>query len=160
MKSNTATALVHDVMAAGVYLEVNDRAIKYRGPTGVLTPERKKAFAVHRDEIIDLLEIEPIALGLQLIADHWGVAVEAGGEGDAAWSWIKASDHGREIDAAEAEVDRIGKHGDPVELRAACRCWIAAWANAAEEWRRRNYMGRIEIVDSGTLREQIDQECD
>jgi hypothetical protein len=56
--------------------------------------------------------------------------VESRGEGDAAWSWIKASDHWRIIKAAEDELDRIGRDGDAGELNAACRDWVAAWVQA------------------------------
>jgi hypothetical protein len=64
------------------------------------------------------------------IADIWEADVESRGEGDAAWSWIKASDHWRVIKAAEDELDRIGRNGDPDELNAVCGNWVAAWVQA------------------------------
>jgi hypothetical protein len=64
------------------------------------------------------------------IAGIWEADVESRGEGDVAWSWIKASDHWRIIKAAEDELDRIGRYGNPDELNAACRNWVAAWVQA------------------------------
>jgi len=60
--------------------------------------------------------------------------VASRGEGNAAWAWIKGSDHWFVIEVAEAEWDRIGKSGDPDELNAACSNWIRAWSRAIKEY--------------------------
>jgi hypothetical protein len=71
-----------------------------------------------------------ISDSLNRISEIWDTEVEFRGEGDAAWSWVKSSDHWQIIKTAEAELDRIGKHGDPAELNAACSHWIIAWVKA------------------------------
>ena len=77
----------------------------------------------------------PVISGsLNRISDVWDAEVEARGEGDAAWSWIKESVHWHVIKAAEAELDRIGRNGDPDELNVACSNWIGAWVQAIREF--------------------------
>ena len=68
------------------------------------------------------------------ISEIWNAEVETRGEGDAAWSWVKSSDHWQVIKAAEAELDRIGKHGDQGELNVACGNWMNAWVQAIRDY--------------------------
>ncbi len=138
----TAQALLIELTRRGIVLRVTDRQLRYSAPEGALTPDLKRVLVAHKPEIVSMYSGSQIPDALTRIADVWGSDIEVTGHGDAAWAWIKASDHWRVICAAENEVNRIGSRGDQDELNAACQGWTTAWVEAMQDWKKANGMTR------------------
>jgi hypothetical protein len=148
----TSKELLIELTRRGVILWVLHGQIRYTAPQGTLTPDLKRDLIVRKDEILTLYSGSQISDSLNRIADVWDADIESRGEGDAAWAWIKASDHWQIIRAAEDELDRIGKHGNADELNAACSKWIASWVEAIAAWSDRcRDMDRVKIVQRGAV---------
>lgn len=128
----------------GVSLELVEGKIKYRGPTGIVTPEIVEALQSRRKELLAFLEKESagpsagkrlIRETLDQIAAAWEKIERC--EGDLVWEWIlRGSHHGELIHQAENRVDAIGSRGDKVALKAACDAWLLAWRDGIEDWKR------------------------
>jgi hypothetical protein len=127
-------ALLIELTRRGVTLRILDGRIECIAPQNAFSPELKFELDRHAPEIQSLYSGVQISDSLHLIAELWEADVSSRGVGDAAWAWIKGTDHWQIIEAAEAEWDRIGKAGDPDELNAACSTWIRAWARAIKDF--------------------------
>jgi hypothetical protein len=131
----------------GVTLQVSEGNIRYSAPEGALTPMLRADLARFKPEILSLYSGFQIPDALNRIADIWDEDIESKGEGDVAGAWIRASNYWQIIKAAENELDRIGKNGNPDELNAACSEWITSWVEAIAAWRETcRYMHSAKIV--------------
>jgi hypothetical protein len=149
---DTTGELLIELTRRGISLRVSDGQIRYSAPRDALTPEMRSEISRHKLEIMALYSGLQISDSLSRIADFWCADVECWGDGDMAWAWIKASDHWPIIKAAEDEANRIGKHGNPDDLNAACREWIAAWVNAIAAWMDGcRHMDRVVTVRPGAV---------
>ena len=127
-------ALLVELTRRGITVRISGGQIEYTATQKALSPEMKAELTRREREILSLYSGCPISDSLHHIAEIWDADVETRGEGDAAWSWIIASSHWTVIKAAEDEVDRIGRDGDPDELHTACSSWIAAWVQAIKSF--------------------------
>jgi hypothetical protein len=134
----TIRGLLIELTRQGIALSVSDGQLRYSAPEGVLTNDLKRDLAAHKQEILAMYSGSPIFdVQEYQLSVLWNAFIECRGEGDAAWAWIKASQHWLAITAAEAAVNRIGTRGDPDDLNAACQEWLAAWVVAMREWTSR-----------------------
>jgi hypothetical protein len=130
----TAKELLVELTRCGVYLQIQDGSIRYSAPEDAFTDEISSSLSSLKPEILSLYSGFPIINAYSLIRDVWDLDIESRGEGKAAYDWIEESAHWQIISAAEDEVNRIGKHGDPSELNAAWSVWVAAWGDAIAAW--------------------------
>ncbi len=148
----TATDLLVELTRCGISLQAADGLIRYKAPQGALTPDLRRDLAAHKPEILRMYSGDSISDALNRVADLWCADIESQGEGDAAWTWIKASDYWVAISAAEDVVNRIAKNCEPDDLNAACHSWLSAWVDAIAEWRERCCdINRTEIFQPGAV---------
>src|ERR671918_134034 len=55
----SALALMRDLQAAGVVLEVRDRRLHVDAPAGLITPEMRDSIARHKAELLAMLAADP-----------------------------------------------------------------------------------------------------